>query len=551
MVTHEPATLRRFLGTDDVRLVFARTSDGDVVRMPNGEAEGFRADARAGLLTCVVNDCPDKRLIVHSRAARQDGFSHHGNAGGHSGMGYHHLQSQLLVADWLRQRYPATRVELEETTEDGRRRADVMLTAPNGVQWAFEVQYAGLSVRDWRERHNDYRKRGIVDVWLWGHVPPHLRREPGTEDTVLLGEVQRAVAEEGMPVLWINPELAEIGAASDTHSHARTGRHFRVSVAASHAQFTGAAITEYSLDLTYGLASPLLQHLRDQAAELADLEAEDERLAQVQRDKAAQLVLNRQQHRKRVTAKRDISAAQWSNNPHRERVTAEFGGRWPNWLNITVEGYGEHRGQPIYLPWTSQHWQALLYLRFMHEQPDRTLLSIKEMSVYLRTLDADTRLEYDAVSFWVHTLADRGIIEKTSERRRDGTAGTRYVTRDRDARRSERQVQQRAAASAKDAAAQAAAVAEAEAEAEQATRAAIVRRGEPTPTVPQHSNPPTVEGLRADGYEIPDLPPPLQGQDRCYECYGRLEPDAGNRGYHTSCMGKLFAQIGASLPTVH
>lgn len=53
---------------------------------------------------------------------------------------------------------------------DGHRRPDVLAEhAARGVRVAFEVQYADLSEKEWRERHEDYAALSVRDVWLLGH----------------------------------------------------------------------------------------------------------------------------------------------------------------------------------------------------------------------------------------------------------------------------------------------------------------------------------------------------------------------------------------------
>jgi hypothetical protein len=52
---------------------------------------------------------------------------------------------------------------------------DVLVVFPDGRRFAFEIQYAPLTIDAWRARHAGYRAQDIVDIWLFGHIPPHLR----------------------------------------------------------------------------------------------------------------------------------------------------------------------------------------------------------------------------------------------------------------------------------------------------------------------------------------------------------------------------------------
>lgn len=44
----------------------------------------------------------------------------------------------------------------------GERRADVLLTAPDGRRVAFEVQYSPISAEHWHERHDSYRAQDML-----------------------------------------------------------------------------------------------------------------------------------------------------------------------------------------------------------------------------------------------------------------------------------------------------------------------------------------------------------------------------------------------------
>jgi hypothetical protein len=59
---------------------------------------------------------------------------------------------------WRTRRSPAA---------DRARRADVQVTFTDGAVVALEVQRCVLTDGDWRERHQDYQKRGITDVWIY------------------------------------------------------------------------------------------------------------------------------------------------------------------------------------------------------------------------------------------------------------------------------------------------------------------------------------------------------------------------------------------------
>jgi hypothetical protein len=69
-------------------------------------------------------------------------------------------------------------------------------------------------VEEWRRRHEGYRQQGIVDIWLFGHLRPHLRRprpssfrtQEDIERSVMVGDLLRAVLGAGLPVRFVNAD---------------------------------------------------------------------------------------------------------------------------------------------------------------------------------------------------------------------------------------------------------------------------------------------------------------------------------------------------------
>ncbi|MGY4856867.1 competence protein CoiA family protein [Cryobacterium sp. AP23] len=534
---HDASTLRLFQAQGESRLVFARASDSSVVFMPDGQAEEFRERTRSGELTCIVPDCQNRRLVAFNRGARRHGFAHRANAGGHAGMGLHHLQSQLLVADWLRQRYPECRVELEETTEDSQRRADVMLTSPRGRKAAFEIQYAAITPRAWQERHDSYAALGIVDVWLWGHTAPHLRRSRESESDLELNPTLVATAAAGLPLLWINPELSRIGTATNTR-RLETG-HLEYEVMATHGRgrFVADPLTAYRLDGTLGFTSDRVESLRRNQTEYERL-VQEVRL-RTDRETAASeaAAIRKATHtaswRERVRQKAVDHRERWLESPERSLIFNIFDSKWPRFLSIAPTGGYDHRGEAIYLPFPDEQWQTMLYLRFMHGKIDRSSVTITECAAHLETLDQDVRLAKEAVTSWFHAMAKLGVVERVESTRRDGSRSIRYVTRDVRVVAGER-----------------AAVTLAEAERRQHTKRVAEQkardrhRREAIAAVPLRS----VPELRAAGYTVQDLPLALQDGRHCHHCYGAVETLESYLGYHRGCASALHGCIGASTP---
>lgn len=169
---HDRAALAEFQ-QGETRLVYARYRDrphDPPFYLEDGQAQPRREWAKEHL-ECLMPDCQDRRLTTVSRRGRRDGFTHYSGAGGHSAESLFHEQGKALLARWASEHLPDAHVVAEQATADRTRRADVMVSRPDGNQVALEVQYAGLTVHEWEQRHGDYTRQGIRDVWLFGHLP--------------------------------------------------------------------------------------------------------------------------------------------------------------------------------------------------------------------------------------------------------------------------------------------------------------------------------------------------------------------------------------------
>jgi hypothetical protein len=203
------------MGGQDRRQLYARDlrlpDDAALVYLPEGEADGFRQDCRAGHLVCPLPDCPDRRYIARG-GSRRHHFAHYGGAGGHAPERYFHLVGKQLVADFVRERHTGAEVVVECRVENGQV-ADVLARSPDsGRRYAFEVQYSPLTVDEWRARHESYRSLGIVDTWLFGHTRPHLRPVGGT-GLIVVSPLLEAVFRADLPVLFLNPDERTFGTA--------------------------------------------------------------------------------------------------------------------------------------------------------------------------------------------------------------------------------------------------------------------------------------------------------------------------------------------------
>lgn len=178
--------------------------------MREGEAERLRAECRAGDLICPVPGCVDPRYTTVG-GMRRDHFRHLSLAGGvHAPETYHHFMGKQIVGAWARQHYPQAVVNVDDRqvrSADGLVQVpDVLVELPDGRRFAFEIQFAALTIPEWRRRHDGYRQQGIVDVWLWGHEPRYQRPSRHHAGRIELGPVPFAAQRAGVPLHWINPD---------------------------------------------------------------------------------------------------------------------------------------------------------------------------------------------------------------------------------------------------------------------------------------------------------------------------------------------------------
>ncbi|WP_132049378.1 hypothetical protein [Curtobacterium sp. PhB136] len=206
-MSEEDARLHaKFVHEGERRFIYAARRDGapGLVLLPEGEAQSRRSETKRAL-TCPVTGCatPELTTVDRSKADRRDGYRHLAKGVDHGAERMHHVLAKGLLARWARWAMPGAVAIEEHPSNDVRERiADVLVTLADGTRFALEVQYSGLSIDAWRERHESYRRQGTVDVWLFGHAGEQSRWRDGI---MRLNATQREIAASGAPVLWINP----------------------------------------------------------------------------------------------------------------------------------------------------------------------------------------------------------------------------------------------------------------------------------------------------------------------------------------------------------
>jgi hypothetical protein len=418
-VQRHPTRNAPFNGVPESRLVFARSSDDTIAYLEDGSAQHFKDRRAAGeSFSCLVPNCDSPMLTVVARSERRDGFAHL-SSGGHGGVGVAHLQSQLLLQRWLTTRYPSLQVELEMTTEDGSRRADVMAISPvTGARIAFEVQYAGMTADEWTERHLSYQSQDIVDIWLWGYGGEHARPEPTDTQSIRGSQTLATVAAHGSTILFIDPEWEYIGYASrepypfhlpgvralSTNGYGRLHSEpldsFRLN---ADRQFVSSEL-EILLVAPAKIGALLEAREREQERERAEKRARDQ-----ERQEAKEAFLQR------VDQKAAVAERAWGTSPACARLTARFG-TIPEVLNH-VPAAGD---TVIRLPVPPVVWQSDFYLRHIHGRANGSRVSIRTMTSELEQMDRDVRFPEEAVRSWLSVLHEAGILDKVpSPYRRD------------------------------------------------------------------------------------------------------------------------------------
>jgi hypothetical protein len=357
-------------------------------------------------------------LTVVARSGRRDGFAHL-SGGGHGGVGVAHLQSQLLLKQWLNRRYPSLQVQLEMTTEDGSRRADVMAVSPKtGARIAFEVQYAGMTPAEWEERHLSYQRQGIADIWLWGYGGEHARPDPSDPERIRGSHTLSTVTAHGSTILFIDPEWECLGYASGEPYPVQlpgmrqlTTNGYGLIHSEPLDSFRLSAERQFVSDkLEALLAAPLkIQDLIEARRQQREREREEARVKERERLAAKETFLER------ADSKAAAAEASWRASQACARIIEQFG-NIPEVLNVCPQS----GNTVIRLPVPPVVWQSDFYLRHIHGRAVGSRISIRTMTSELERMDSDVRFPEEAIRSWLTVLDEAGIVDRVpSEYRRD------------------------------------------------------------------------------------------------------------------------------------
>lgn len=421
----------------ETRLVYARhrdRPDDPLFHLADGTAAQLR-DFTRDHLECFLPTCTDRRLKAVSRAHARDGFSHLPGAGQHSPESLFHHQGKAAIARWARAHLPDVTVTVEHATADRARRADVMLTWPNGAQLAVEVQYSPLTVAEWRRRHESYLAAGITPLWLFGHTRHQLHiasaRRGDIGPQVRLNAVQKALLAAGTAPLWLNPITGQIATVWTTSTPATTTwpttlppvpPSWSPQAPPAHRapnptllwQWVSAAATNVAHDPDDPPTRPIPAHpdaaqLGIAVADLARCRATPTGLVtpvgQLLDHNAEDLTLARAA----TAARRGAAARTWAESDLRGKVLARYGQIPPVFAYTSPVDLGIHAAP--------EHWRALLYGDLVLTGPPGTTRTVADCIDLLErrgVVIAHRRLTEAAVTGYLGLLADAGCLTLTA-----------------------------------------------------------------------------------------------------------------------------------------
>lgn len=366
-VAHERRAVAAFQDGEQ-RLVYARSKDepsAALYLLIDGTArDPMVKNLAKEHLECPMPECHDRRLGAVNRSehsGRRDGFSHRRGAGRHSPESIFHQQGKALVQSWIMERYPHVTAVMEEATSDRSRRADVMLTWPDGSRAAVEIQYAPLAVDAWLNRHQSYLDQGITPIWLLGHHGAHMKPASATAEDETPGDATLSLLHQQMTrrevsVLWINPIDQTIATPWIQKRLRFTQMDFSM-----HCEDTSVtvrlgidALSDCELDPAHGVLTPTSRLLV--ASEVAYNDAVERQRTEAERVAAT------------LEARRQAQQSEWLGSDLRAKVIAHFGGEVPSVFGDDLASADQIDAAPVM-------WRCLIYGELILGKPSRTQIT--------------------------------------------------------------------------------------------------------------------------------------------------------------------------------
>ena len=335
------------------RFVFAARRDGGLLfELPDGEADGVRVWAKANLM-CPIVGCREPTITTVNRGEwGRDGFRHQASDVEHRPERWFHMEGKRVMAAWARTLYPKANVVEELPSNAQRERiADVMVTLPNGLRAALEVQYSPLSIEAWQERHDSYVRQGILDVWVFGHTGEQLKLIGGGARTRLSG-LHEHVVRNRVPLLWLNPISSMVAAPRSVRRTVERRRAVGPRAYDTHADHGEHDLIVEPLQafemFDRGMLSPRLRKVEDSHRDYLDAAAEHAReaaareairLAEREAEKAnvrraaEEEVRRTKEHERR----RKVLNNDWLASTEAAEVVQRFRGSLPRWLGVDFQ----------------------------------------------------------------------------------------------------------------------------------------------------------------------------------------------------------------------
>lgn len=403
MATHNPDELARFQKGES-RMVWAVHVDDPEQRVffpevtPEERRPAFREFTRKSLC-CIVPECRVS-LTAHFREAKRDGFAHPKGTKSHGPESLWHHEAKARIAEWAAAEYPGMHVQLEQATDDRKRRPDVTITGATGHQVAIEIQYAALSVEQWRERQRDLARDGRSVVWLLGHAGDHFKLDRACR--IKYSELVRVMAAEGCIPLWFNPIedlILTTWSKPDEHGITPPAGRFAYGYKATplgECRLTrGGVLTEYLEQLRAATETRVAAHARA-------LELEERR----RRETEARLERQLLERRRLLEVRRD----RWTRSELYTRLTAA--GALPDILTVppTVEDVALADALDLH----PSHWKAAVYDTILAGK-GASVSNSDVLSALTRTARGRRLPNYDALNLFLASLVDAALIRAEVE----------------------------------------------------------------------------------------------------------------------------------------
>ena len=395
--------------TGEDRFVWGRDRrTGSLWFLPEDTATEHRPFVQASI-GCPVPGCDVSLTAAHYRNKR-DHLRHLSGKGGHARESILHSQGCAIIEDWLRRAYPLSRVMREEyTNEAGERRADVLLTSPQGHRIAFEVQFSPISVESWTKRHESYERQGIRDVWLFGNTDKQLRLD--VDGHVLATATHYEVVARGAALMFIKPDAdsPSIGYAVgsdfrfDGSAGAYSGEPVDVVSSLPRAQLQLEPLDLFRASNKFGMTSDLLTHLHERGQALkVDNERERDRhqakLRRTEQEKEAKRRTWEAKRQRDVARIRDLlgEVESWPESPAHASILRYF----TTFLRGRIEW---HAG-------ALEHWQCVIYFDLIASAD--APFGISEADKALRRRGANIGVSYRLIGRYLHALRDLDYLDR-------------------------------------------------------------------------------------------------------------------------------------------